>query len=104
MKMISRRRAAARMIAAIGIVSLVTACAGNGGAGGGGDTGENYPDRNITFVVTFSAGGPTDNDTRKISKPMANERSRKNVIKKFEGSRDTEGAGKVPQSELDRYT
>ncbi|SDQ55676.1 tripartite tricarboxylate transporter substrate-binding protein [Thermostaphylospora chromogena] len=104
MKMISRRRAAARMIAAIGIVSLATACAGNGGAGGGGDTGENYPDRNITFVVPFSAGGPTDTVTRMIAEPMAAELGGKIVIQNVGGAGGTVGAGEVARAEPDGYT
>ncbi|MEK8104403.1 hypothetical protein NKG94_03115 [Micromonospora sp. M12] len=38
----SRYRAVARMIAAIGVVSIVAACSGNGGATGGGGAGD-YP-------------------------------------------------------------
>jgi tripartite-type tricarboxylate transporter receptor subunit TctC len=32
---------------------------------------QTYPDRPITFVVPFSAGGPTDTVTRLIAEPMS---------------------------------
>src|SRR4051812_14296622 len=97
----TRHRAAARMIAAIGAVSLLAACSGNGGSGG--DTG-NYPEQNITFVVPFSAGGPTDTVTRMIAEPMAAKLGAKIVVQNVEGAGGTVGAGEVAQAEPDGYT
>ncbi|MEW2382747.1 tripartite tricarboxylate transporter substrate-binding protein [Micromonospora sp. NPDC047707] len=97
----TRHRAAARMIAAIGAVSLLAACSGNGGSGG--DAG-NYPDRNITFVVPFSAGGPTDTVTRMIAEPMAAKLGAKIVVQNVEGAGGTVGAGEVARAEPDGYT
>ncbi|HEX5993538.1 MAG TPA: tripartite tricarboxylate transporter substrate-binding protein [Jiangellales bacterium] len=101
----TRRRAAARMIAALGAVSLLAACSGNGGGGGGsgGDAG-NYPERNITFVVPFSAGGPTDTVTRMISEPMAKKLGGKIVVQNVEGAGGTVAAGEVARAETDGYT
>ncbi|WP_223166624.1 tripartite tricarboxylate transporter substrate-binding protein [Nonomuraea sp. SYSU D8015] len=101
----SRYRVAARMIAAIGVVSLVAACAGNGGtAGNGGATGGGYPDQNITFVVPFSAGGPTDTVTRLIAEPMAAKLGGKIVVQNVEGAGGTVGAGEVARAQPDGYT
>ncbi|WP_230688639.1 tripartite tricarboxylate transporter substrate-binding protein [Micromonospora sp. WMMC415] len=97
----TRHRAAARMIAAIGAVALLAACSGNGGSGG--DAG-NYPDRNITFVVPFSAGGPTDTVTRMIAEPMAAKLGAKIVVQNVEGAGGTVGAGEVARAEPDGYT
>jgi len=102
MRTTSMRRAA-RMIAAIGAVSLVAACSGNGGNGAGGGAG-NYPDQNITFVVPFSAGGPTDTVTRMISEPMAKDLGAKIVVQNVEGAGGTVGAGEVARAEPDGYT
>jgi tripartite-type tricarboxylate transporter receptor subunit TctC len=98
-------RAAARTIAAIGAVSLVAACSDDGGAGGGGggDAG-NYPEQNITIVVPFSAGGPTDTVTRMISEPMAKDLGAKIVVQNVEGAGGTVGAGRVARAEPDGYT
>jgi tripartite-type tricarboxylate transporter receptor subunit TctC len=76
------------MIAAIGVVSLVAACSDNGGTEGGGGAG-NYPGQNVTFVVPFSAGGPTDTVTRMIAEPMAKELGAKIVVQNVEGAGGT---------------
>ena len=103
MRTTSSHRAAARMVAAIGAVSLVAACSGNGGTEGEGGAG-NYPDQNITFVVPFSAGGPTDTVTRMISEPMAKELGGKIVVQNVEGAGGTVGAGQVARAQPDGYT
>ncbi|GIH23319.1 hypothetical protein Aph01nite_16290 [Acrocarpospora phusangensis] len=97
------------MLAAIGVVSLVAACsAGNGGATGGETAGAGptagYPDRNITFVVPFSAGGPTDTVTRMIAEPMAAKLGGQIVVQNVEGAGGTVGAGEVARAEADGYT
>jgi tripartite-type tricarboxylate transporter receptor subunit TctC len=102
METTSRRRATARRIAAIAAVSLVAACSDNGAGGGG--AGGNYPDQNITFVVPFSAGGPTDTVTRMISEPMAKELGGKIVVQNVEGAGGTIAAGEVARAEPDGYT
>ncbi|MEU7800357.1 tripartite tricarboxylate transporter substrate-binding protein [Micromonospora arborensis] len=99
----SRNRAAVRMSTAIGLVMLLSACSGNGGATGGGDA-SGYPDQNITFVVPFSAGGPTDTVTRMIAEPMAAKLGGKIVVQNVEGAGGTVGAGEVAQAEPDGYT
>src|SRR5918995_6149558 len=98
----SRHRAAARMVAAIGVVSLVAACSDGGGTEGGG--AENYPDQNVTFVVPFSAGGPTDTVTRMISDPMAKQLGGKIVVQNVEGAGGTVAAGEVARAKPDGYT
>jgi tripartite-type tricarboxylate transporter receptor subunit TctC len=99
----SRRRAVARAVAATVVVTLVTACSGNGG--GTGDSGAgNYPDDNITFVVPFSAGGPTDTVTRMIAEPMAKELGGKIVVQNKEGAGGTVAAGEVARAKPDGYT
>jgi tripartite-type tricarboxylate transporter receptor subunit TctC len=99
----SRHRAAARAIAMIAAGSLVTACSDNGGADGGG-TAAGYPDQNITIVVPFSAGGPTDTVTRMISEPMGRELGAQIVVQNVEGAGGTVGAGEVARAEPDGYT
>jgi tripartite-type tricarboxylate transporter receptor subunit TctC len=88
------------MTAMIGVVALAAACSQNDGGGGGG----NYPDKNITFVVPFSAGGPTDTVTRMIAEPMAKALGGKIVVQNVEGAGGTVGAGDVARAEPDGYT
>ncbi|GAA4457674.1 tripartite tricarboxylate transporter substrate binding protein BugD [Phytohabitans houttuyneae] len=99
-----RRHGAARAIAAIATVSLVAACSDGGGSSDGGGTAEGYPDQNITIVVPFSAGGPTDTVTRMIAEPMAKELGGKIVVQNVEGAGGTVGAGEVARADPDGYT
>lgn len=101
----SRKRATVRSLGALGVVSLVVAgCADDGGGGGDGGDAANYPDQNITFVVPFSAGGPTDTVTRMIAEPMSEELGAQIVIQNVEGAGGTVGAGEVAAAEPDGYT
>jgi tripartite-type tricarboxylate transporter receptor subunit TctC len=92
-----------RTVVAIAAVSLLAACSGTGGGTDDGDAG-NYPDDNITFIVPFSAGGPTDTVTRMIAEPMAKELGGKIVVQNKEGAGGTVGAGEVARAEPDGYT
>jgi len=68
--------------------------------GGGGD----YPNQEITFIVPFSAGGPTDTVTRLIAGPMAEELGVEIVVQNVEGAGGTVAAGQVANEEPDGYT
>jgi tripartite-type tricarboxylate transporter receptor subunit TctC len=91
-----------RMIAAFTAVSLVAACSGDGAGDGG--AGGGYPDQNITIVVPFSAGGPTDTVTRMIAEPMAKTLGGKIVVQNVEGAGGTVAAGQVATARPDGYT
>jgi tripartite-type tricarboxylate transporter receptor subunit TctC len=87
-------------------VSLAaTACGGgsDGGTSAGGGAG-GYPDRNITMVVPFSAGGPTDTVTRLIAKPMSAKLGAQIVVQNVEGAGGTVAAGEVSRAQPDGYT
>jgi tripartite-type tricarboxylate transporter receptor subunit TctC len=75
---------------------LATACGGSGG----GD----YPEREITIVVPFSAGGPTDTVTRLIAEPMSEALGEQIVVQNVEGAGGTVAAGQVANAESDGYT
>ncbi|BBH68814.1 hypothetical protein ACTI_54990 [Actinoplanes sp. OR16] len=90
-----------RMIPALSMIALVAACSSpDAPAGGGAD----YPDHNITIVVPFSAGGPTDTVTRMIAEPMAKSLGAEIVVQNVEGAGGTVAAGEVARAEPDGYT
>jgi tripartite-type tricarboxylate transporter receptor subunit TctC len=103
------RRRIAASLASIGL--LLAACQGgtggsagaSGGGAGGGDAG-NYPEDQITFIVPFSAGGPTDTVTRLIATPMAEELGVEIVVQNVEGAGGTVAAEQVANDEPDGYT
>ncbi|WP_116949006.1 tripartite tricarboxylate transporter substrate-binding protein [Jiangella endophytica] len=100
--MTNLRKPAVRLFAAVAAVSLVAACAEDGDTASGG--GADYPDQNITFVVPFSAGGPTDTVTRLIAEPMSEELGAQIVVQNVEGAGGTVGSGEVAGADPDGYT
>src|SRR5919106_5253798 len=68
---------------------LLAACQGGGTAASGAGGGADYPEGPITFIVPFSAGGPTDTVTRLITEPMAAELEAEIVVQNVEGAGGT---------------
>ena len=93
------------LVLLIAVALAVTACSdgsdGDTSAGGGA---QGYPDRNITVVVPFSAGGPTDTVTRLIAEPMSAKLGAQIVVQNVEGAGGTVAAGEVARAKPDGYT
>jgi tripartite-type tricarboxylate transporter receptor subunit TctC len=86
----------------VAVALAVAAC--GGGSDDGGTSAGGYPDRNITVVVPFSAGGPTDTVTRLIADPMSAKLGAQIVVQNVEGAGGTVAAGEVAQARPDGYT
>jgi len=84
-----------------GVLAIAGACGGDDG--GGGDAAEEYPTRQITFVVPFAAGGPTDTVTRLVAEPMSEVLGQRIVVQNVEGAGGTVAAGQVARAEPDGY-
>ncbi|MDX3926548.1 MAG: tripartite tricarboxylate transporter substrate-binding protein [Shinella sp.] len=65
---------------------------------------QNYPDRNITMVVPFSAGGPTDTVARLVAESMSKDLGQQIIVENVGGAGGTLGAGRVAAAEPDGYT
>jgi tripartite-type tricarboxylate transporter receptor subunit TctC len=65
---------------------------------------EGYPDRSITMVVPFSAGGPTDTVGRLIAEKMSADLGQQIIVENVGGAGGTLGAGQVAAAEADGYT
>lgn len=65
---------------------------------------QTYPERNITVVVPFAAGGPTDTVARLIAESMSKDLGQQVLIENVGGAGGTLGAGRVANSEADGYT
>jgi putative tricarboxylic transport membrane protein len=92
------------LVVLVAVSLVVTACGGSDGGTSAGGGAEGYPDRNITVVVPFSAGGPTDTVTRLIAKPMSDKLGAQIVVQNIEGAGGTVAAGEVSRAKADGYT
>jgi tripartite-type tricarboxylate transporter receptor subunit TctC len=65
---------------------------------------QTYPDRTITMVVPFSAGGPTDTVARLIGDVMSKDLGQQVIVENVGGAGGTLGAARVAKAEPDGYT
>lgn len=70
----------------------------------GGAGAQTYPDRTITMVVPFAAGGPTDTVTRLVAEAMSKDLGQQIVVENVGGAGGTLGAARVAKAEPDGYT
>ncbi|MER8436011.1 tripartite tricarboxylate transporter substrate-binding protein [Mesorhizobium sp. M1312] len=84
----------AAVLAAAAAVTLYSFAAG----------AQTYPERTITVVVPFSAGGPTDTVTRLVAEAMSKDLGQQIIVENVGGAGGTLGAGRVANAEPDGYT
>jgi tripartite-type tricarboxylate transporter receptor subunit TctC len=65
---------------------------------------QSYPNRHITMVVPFAAGGPTDIVGRIVAEHMSRTLGQQVVVENAAGAAGTTGAGRVAKAEPDGYT
>ncbi|WP_075292085.1 tripartite tricarboxylate transporter substrate-binding protein [Pararhizobium arenae] len=65
---------------------------------------QTYPERTITMVVPFAAGGPTDTVARLVAESMSKDLGQQIVVENVGGAGGTLGAGRVAQADADGYT
>ncbi|OCP16047.1 MULTISPECIES: tripartite tricarboxylate transporter substrate-binding protein [unclassified Ensifer] len=65
---------------------------------------QTYPERSITMVVPFSAGGPTDTVARLVAESMSKDLGQQIIVENVGGAGGTLGAGRVAQADPDGYT
>ncbi|TIX78074.1 MAG: tripartite tricarboxylate transporter substrate binding protein BugD, partial [Mesorhizobium sp.] len=65
---------------------------------------QTYPERTVTVVVPFSAGGPTDTVTRLVAEAMSKDLGQQIIVENVGGAGGTLGAGRVANAEPDGYT
>lgn len=65
---------------------------------------QGYPNRTITVIVPFSAGGPTDTVTRLIAQSMSKSLGQTMIVENAAGAGGTLGVEKVARAKNDGYT
>jgi tripartite-type tricarboxylate transporter receptor subunit TctC len=86
-----------KLIAALAAAAAVTLYSFAAGA-------QAYPERTITVVVPFSAGGPTDTVTRLVAEAMSKDLGQQVLVENVGGAGGTLGAKRVADAEPDGYT
>lgn len=82
------------LLAAAGILALGISSA----------SAQNYPTRNITMVIPFAAGGPTDTVGRLIAEAMSKTLGQQVIIENLAGAGGTRAAAQVAKATPDGYT
>ena len=85
---------------AAGAAALALAACG----GGASADPASYPEDDITVIVPFAAGGPTDTVTRMVADPMGSDLGVQLVVQNVEGAGGTVGAGEAATADPDGYT
>jgi tripartite-type tricarboxylate transporter receptor subunit TctC len=65
---------------------------------------QSYPDRTVTMVVPFAAGGPTDTVARLVAEAMSRDLGQQVIVENVGGAGGTLGAGQVAGAAPDGYT
>jgi tripartite-type tricarboxylate transporter receptor subunit TctC len=69
-----------------------------------GAAAQNYPDKPVTIVVPFAAGGPTDKVARDLAEAMRKPLGGQLIIENVAGAGGTLGHTKVAKASADGYT
>jgi len=69
-----------------------------------GAAAQSYPERAVTIIVPFSAGGPTDTVTRLVAEAMSKDLGQQVLVENVGGAGGTLGAARVAEAEPDGYT
>jgi tripartite-type tricarboxylate transporter receptor subunit TctC len=65
---------------------------------------QTYPERTLTMIVPFSAGGPTDTVARLVAQGMASALGGEVIVENATGAGGTIGSGRVARAAPDGYT
>jgi tripartite-type tricarboxylate transporter receptor subunit TctC len=93
-------RRLAVLVPATATLLVAAAC---GGETDDTEAAADYPTEDITIVVPFAAGGPTDTVTRLIAEPMSEELGVSIIVRNVEGAGGTVAAGEVAGADADGY-
>src|SRR4051812_39945468 len=65
---------------------------------------QSYPTKQITVIVPFAAGGPTDTVARLVSQSMSKSLGQQVMVENVGGAGGTIGAARVAKADPDGYT
>src|SRR5262249_1636024 len=65
---------------------------------------QQYPSRNVTIIVPYPAGGPTDETARMVAQPLSTPLKRSFIVADIRGGGSIIGSEKVARAAPDGYT
>jgi tripartite-type tricarboxylate transporter receptor subunit TctC len=65
---------------------------------------QSYPTRNITMIVPFAAGGPSDAIARLLAQSMSSTLKQQVIVENIAGAGGTAGAARLAKADKDGYT
>ncbi|MBO0717185.1 MAG: tripartite tricarboxylate transporter substrate binding protein BugD, partial [Rhizobiales bacterium] len=93
----------AGLIIAAGLMLAVLAALGSALMPAVADTQE-YPSRNVTIIVPYPAGGPTDETARMVAQSLSRELKQSFIVEDIGGGGSIIGSEKVARATPDGYT
>src|ERR1041384_2070101 len=73
-------------------------------AGAQEPTRQNYPTRNVTIIVPYPAGGPTDETARMVAQSLSTQLKQSCIVEDIGGGGAIIGSEKVARAASDGYT
>lgn len=93
-----------KLLSVILVAAMTMGLMACGGSGGGSGGGEDFPDKSITVVVPWSAGGGNDIAARELQPIFKDKFDVELVIENVEGGSSAVGLTQAIQSKADGYT
>ncbi|WP_431710602.1 Bug family tripartite tricarboxylate transporter substrate binding protein [Glutamicibacter uratoxydans] len=93
-----------RWAAALGSLTLATTLAACGGSSSAGGADADFPTRDITMLVPYAAGGPTDISARALATEMEKELDTTVIVENRPGASGITGLSEAASAKADGYT
>ena len=88
----------------IALVALATALVSCTGGGGSAESAQDYPSDDVTLLVPYGAGGPTDLAARTVAKYYENEFGQTILVENMAGASGAQAMNELKASQPDGYT
>ena len=88
----------------VAVVALATALVSCTGGGGSAESAEDYPSDDVTMLVPYGAGGPTDLAARTVAQYFEDEFGQTILVENLAGASGAQAMNELKASQPDGYT
>ncbi|MGF1473250.1 MAG: tripartite tricarboxylate transporter substrate binding protein [Rubrobacteraceae bacterium] len=89
------------LIALVALAAALVSCTGGGGSA---ESAEDYPSDDVTLLVPYGAGGPTDLAARTVAKYYEDEFGQTVLVENMAGASGAQAMNELKSSQSDGYT